>query len=53
MDVKAIQELWGVRGSKNNPCSEMGPNLNLNLYIKKKLGTLLAQLNCSYAINET
>ena len=40
MDVKGIPELWGVGGSKNNPCSEMGPKLNLNLYFKKTWHTI-------------
>ena len=35
MDVKTFPELWGVGGSENNPCSEMGPKLNL-IYILKK-----------------
>ena len=38
MDVKTIPELWG--DSKYNPCSEMGPKLNLNLYFKKTWHTI-------------
>ena len=37
MDVKTFPELWGVGGGENNPCSEMGPKLNLNIYFKKNL----------------
>ncbi len=37
MDVRTFPELGGGGDSKKNPCSEMGPKLNLNLYFKKNL----------------
>ena len=37
MDVKTIPELWGGGRSKNNHCSEMGPNEKIPVTLESQL----------------
>jgi len=48
MDVKTIPELWGGGRSKNNHCSEKGPNTNPQSFNEKIAVTLVSHLIIVY-----